>query len=115
MLAIAKTTSYITYDPNTCVHHFLNGITDPSLAQAKLSLKANFMQYGGNFDATVKYLMPQVAHQQVNKQLSISSVGNSTACRLKTCDDEGHDLEMPLICYSPKEWAKLSSAQKSSI
>ncbi len=41
MLALAKKTDYTAYDPSTHVHHFLNGITDPTLTQAKLSLEAN--------------------------------------------------------------------------
>ncbi len=41
MLVLAKKTDYTTYDPSTCVQHFLNGITDPALAQAKLLLEAN--------------------------------------------------------------------------
>ncbi len=60
MLALEKKTDYIAYDPRTCVCHFLNIITDPSLAQAKLSLDANCKMYSGNFDATVEYLMNQV-------------------------------------------------------
>ncbi len=32
MLALAKKTDYTTYDPSTRVRHFLNGITDPTLA-----------------------------------------------------------------------------------
>ncbi len=57
MLALAKKTDYTTYDPSTCICHFLNGIMDPALAQAKLLLEANREQYSGNFDATVEYLM----------------------------------------------------------
>ncbi len=44
MLALAKKTNYTAYNPSTCVCHFLNGITDPALAQAKLSLEANWEQ-----------------------------------------------------------------------
>ncbi len=41
MLSLAKKTDYTAYDPRICIHHFLNGITDPALAQTKLSLEAN--------------------------------------------------------------------------
>ncbi len=47
MLTLAKKTDYVVYDPSTRVRHFLNGIMDPSLAQAKLSLEANCEQYSG--------------------------------------------------------------------
>ncbi len=66
MLVLAKKTDYTIYDPSTRVQHFLNGITKPALAQAKLSLEANHQWYSVNFDATVEYLMNQVLHQQVN-------------------------------------------------
>ncbi len=115
MLALAKKTDYVAYDPSTRVRHFLNGITDPSLAQAKLSLEANRDQYSGDFDATVEYLMNQVTHQQVNQQLHIASVDSSAPSRLKTKNAQGNDLEMPLIEYSNEQWAQLSSAQKTSI
>ncbi len=59
--------------------------------------------------------MNQVTHQQVNQQLNIASVGSGTVGKLKTFDDCGNNLEMPLICYLPEEWAQLSSTQKSSI
>ncbi len=115
MLAQAKKTDYTASDPSTCIWHFLNGITDPALAQAKFSLKANSKQYSGNFDATVEYLMNQVLHQQVNKPLCIASVGSDTASCHKTCNNRGQDLKMLLIEYLPKDWVQLSSAQKSSI
>ena len=115
MLALAKKTNYVAYDPGTRVRHFLNGITDPSLAQAKLSLEANRDQYSGDFDATVEYLMNQVTHQQVNQQLHIARVDSGAPSRLQTKDAQGHDLEMPLIEYSNEQWAQLSSAQKTSI
>ncbi len=99
MLALAKRTDYVMYDPSTCVHHFLNGIMDPVLAQAKLSLEANSDQYSGNFDATVKYLMNQVTHHQVNQQLHIASVGSGPPDRLKTRYDCGNDLEIPHATY----------------
>ncbi len=79
------------------------------------SCEANRKQYSGNFDATVKYLMNQVSHQQVNQPLHIGSVGSVTTCCLKTPNDCGQDLEMPLIEYLPEDWAQLLSAQKSSI
>ncbi len=82
MFALPKISSYIAYDPGTFVCHFLNSITDSSLSQSKLSLEANCVKYGGNFDVTVKYLMAQVDHQQVNKQLNITSVGSNTRGRL---------------------------------
>ncbi len=115
MLALVKKTNYIAYDPSTSIRHFLNGITDPALAQAKLSLKANHETYSGNFDATVEYLMNQVEHHQVNQQLNIASICIGAPGHLWTCDDQGNDLEILLICYLPEEWAQLSSAQKSSI
>ncbi len=83
MLALAKKTDYIAYDPGTRVRHFLNGITDPSFAQAKLSLKAKREQYSGDFDATVEYLMNQVTHQQVNQQLHVASVDSGAPICLK--------------------------------
>ncbi len=115
MLALAKNIKYIAYDPSTCVCHFLNGIRDHALAQAKLSLKANRETYSDNFDATVEYLMNQVQHHQVNQQLNIDSVGSGASGRLRTRDDQGNDLKMPLVHYLPKEWAQLLSTQKSSI
>ncbi len=53
MLAMAKKTDYAAYDPSTCIHHFLNVITNPAFALAKLSLEANHKHYSGDFDATV--------------------------------------------------------------
>ncbi len=88
---------------------------DPALAQAKLSLDANCDQYSGDFDAIVEYLMNQVTHHQVNQQLNIASVDSGTPSCLKTCDDWGNDLEMPLIEYLCEEWAQLSLTQKTSI
>ncbi len=41
MLALVKKKTYTAYDPSTNACHFLNGITDPLLGQAKLSLDAN--------------------------------------------------------------------------
>ncbi len=61
------------------------------------------------------YLKNQVLHKQVNQLLQIASVGNGNAGCLKTLNDLGQDLEMPLVDYLPKDWAQLSSAQKSSI
>ncbi len=61
MLSLAKKTDYTAYDPSTRFCHFLNGITDPALAQVKLSLEANSETYSGDFDATVEYLMNQVS------------------------------------------------------
>lgn len=93
-------TNHVTYDRSTHVHHFLNGITDPSMDQTKLSLEANHNQYSGKFDATVKYLKSQVTHQQVNQQLNIASLDSGTFGRLKTSDTHGNDFKMPLsaIC-----------------
>ncbi len=34
---------------------------------------------------------------------------------LLTCNDQGNNLEMPLITYLPEDWAQLLSTQKSSI
>ncbi len=115
MLALAKKTDYVAYDPRTCVCHFLNGIMDPTLAQAKLSLEAIFKQYSGDFDVTVEYLMNQVTHHQVNQQLNISSLGSGPPGCLKTCNDCSNDLKMPLIEYSLEECAQSFSAQKTSI
>ncbi len=115
MLAPSKKTNYTTYDPSTCVHHFLNGITNPALTQAKLSLEANCKHYSGNFDTTIEYLMNQVQHHQVNKQLNIASVGSGAPGYLEAHDNQGNILEMPLVCYLPEKWTQLSSAQKSSI
>ncbi len=39
------------------------------LAQANLSLKVSLNQYFGNFDATVEYLMNQVAHKKSTSNL----------------------------------------------
>ncbi len=74
MLALAMKTNYVTYDPIAHVHHFQNGITDPSLDQTKVSLEANRDQYSGKFDTTVKYLKNQLTHQEVNQQLNIAVV-----------------------------------------
>ncbi len=115
MLALAKKTDCTTYDPSTCVCHFLNGIMDPALAQAKLSLKANCKMNSVNFDATVEYFMNQVQHHQVTHQLNIASVGGGAPGCLRNCDDQGNNLEIPLIAYSPEDWAQSSSFQKSSI
>ncbi len=84
MLALSKKIDYVAYDPSTRARHFLNGITDPSLAQAKLSFEADCDQYSGDFDATVEYLMNQVTHQQVNQQLHIASVDSGAPSCLKT-------------------------------
>ncbi len=92
MLALVKRINYIAYDPGTCVCHFLNGITNPSLKQVKLSLEVNRKMYSGNFDATVEYLMHQVEYHQVNQQLKIASVGSSASGCLRTCDDQGNYL-----------------------
>ncbi len=102
MVALAKKTNYIAYDPGTHVHHFLNGIMDPSLAQAKLSLEANRKMYSGNFDATIEYLMNQVQHQLVNQQLNIASVGSGTAGCLHTRNTQGNNLEIPLYSTHQK-------------
>ncbi len=92
MLALAKKTDYISYNPSTRVCHFLNGIMDPTVAQAKLLLEENCGQYFGNFDATVEYLMNQVLLHQVNQQLNIDCVGSGASGHLKTCDDCGKEL-----------------------
>ncbi len=57
MLALAKKTDYTAYSPSIYVCHFLNGIMDPALTQAKLSTKANCMNYSDYFDASIKYPM----------------------------------------------------------
>ncbi len=54
MLALAKKTDYVAYNLDTRVHHFMNGITDPLLNQAKLSLYANPDKYATDFDATIE-------------------------------------------------------------
>ncbi len=101
MLALMKKTDYTPYDPSTCVCHVLNGIMDPALAQAKLSFEANCDQYSGNFDATVKYLMNQVQHHQVNQQLNVASVGSGASSHLQTCDDQGNNLKMtPCLLFA---------------
>ncbi len=115
MLALEKKTNHVIYDSSTCVYHFLNGITNPTLVQAFLSLEANHDHYSSNFDATIEYCMNQVHHLQVNQQHTIASVGRSAVGKLKTHDDCRNDRRMHLVCYLTKEWAQLSSAQKSSI
>ncbi len=50
--------------------------------------------------------MNQVTHQQVNQQLNIASVGSGAPGRLKTKDERGNNLEMPLIEYSSEQWAQ---------
>ncbi len=62
MLALAKKINYVAYDPVTCFCQFVNGITDPLIAQAKLSLDVKWNQYSNNFDVIVEYLMNQVSH-----------------------------------------------------
>ncbi len=59
--------------------------------------------------------MNQVQHQQVDQQLNMASVGRGAPAQLRTCDDQGNDLKIPLVVYTPEEWAQLLSAQKSSI
>ncbi len=59
--------------------------------------------------------MNQVSEQQVNQRFNIASIGSSAPKALKTNDDKGHNLEMPIINYPPEEWHQLSSAQKSSM
>ncbi len=98
MLALAKKTNYTTYDPSTCVCHFLNGIMDPVIAQAKLLIEASCDRYSGNFDATIEYLMNQVSHNQVNQLLNIASVSSGASVCTKNYDSCGNDLELPLIC-----------------
>ena len=119
MQALAKTSDYTAYDPGTRVRHFLNGITDPSLAQAKLSLAANEEKYGRDFDATVEYLTTQVSYQQQNRRLNVAAVARAPAAasggNLVTKDQQGNDLEMPAVFYSPDQWAQLSAAQKTSV
>ncbi len=112
MLTLVKKTDYVKYDPSTPVRHFLDGITDPSLGQAKLSLEANREQYSGNFDATVEYLMNQVTHQQVNQQLNIASVDSGAHGCVNTKDARGNNLEMTLIKYSNEQWAQYPWSRK---
>ncbi len=59
--------------------------------------------------------MNQVTHQQVNQQLHIDSVDSGAPTCLKTKDEHGNNLEMPLVEYSNAQWAQLSSAKKTSI
>ncbi len=59
--------------------------------------------------------MHQVLHHMVIQQLNIASVGSGVSGHLWTHDDQWNNLEMPLIRYSPKEWAQLLSAKKSSL
>ncbi len=59
--------------------------------------------------------MNQVQHHQVNQQLNIASVGSSAPGCLGTCDNQGNNLEMPLVNYLLEEWAQSLLAQKSSI
>ncbi len=108
ILALVKKTNYSAYDPSTQVFHFINGITDPELAQSKLSLNANHVQYSCNVDATIEYLMNQVSHHQVNQQFS-------TPGHLKTHNDHGRELEMPANKYSCEEWAQLLLDKKTII
>ncbi len=86
MLVLAKKLDYDAYNPVTCIHHFLNGITDPLINKANLLLDANCNQYSGSFDSAVEYLINQVSHQEVNQQLNISSIGNSVPKILKIKD-----------------------------
>ncbi len=112
MLAPAKKTNYVAYNPSTPLYHFSNEITDFSLAQAKLSLNSNHNYYSGNFNANIEYLMNQVSHQQVNQQLNFTAVGSGAPRIFKIPDDKGHNLELPLDCYTPKEWAQLFHPQE---
>ncbi len=67
MLVIAKKINYSVLHPGRRVCHFLNGITDPSLVQAKISLTRNTKKCAYNFDSTMEYLTIQVLHQQDNQ------------------------------------------------
>ncbi len=113
MLAFAKKTNYIAYDTGTCMCHFLNGIMNPSLTQTNLLLDTNHNQFSGTFDATIEYLMNQVTHQQGNQHLNFDHVNSGANKSLKTKGDQGHNLEMPVINYSPEVWTQLSSANSS--
>lgn len=72
-----------------------------------LAKKTNYTTYNPSTRIVVEYLMNQVSHHQVNQQLNIASIGSGASAHLDTHDDSNNDLEMPLICYSPKEWAQL--------
>ncbi len=47
-LALEKKTDCVAYDPGTLFCHFINGIMDPLLSQAKLLLDANHDQFSCN-------------------------------------------------------------------
>lgn len=85
----------------------MRGITDPSLAQAKLSWLANPQKYARDFDATVEYLLNQVVHHQMNQQLNIAADRQGTAGTLHREDDKGQDLNMLAVLYSKEQWAKM--------
>ncbi len=114
VLALAKKMDYVAYDPGTRVRHFMNGITNPLLNQAKLLLCANPDKYATDFDAPLEYLTNQVSHQRVNQRLNIAAVGQGTR-GFKMKDEKGNNLKMPAVSYSFEQWAQLSSAQKASI
>ncbi len=59
--------------------------------------------------------MTQVSPLKVNQCLNIVSVGSGASMPLKTKNDEGQDIKMPRIYYSPYQWSWLYSAQKSSM
>ncbi len=113
ILSLAKKTNYVAYGPSMRVCHFLNSNTDPSFAQVKVPLNANSKKYSSDFDATVEYLMNQVLHQKADQHLNIANVGSSASKTLKTKDDKGQDLDMPVVQYPPEQW--LSNAEKASM
>ncbi len=97
---------YIVYDPGTHIHHFLNKMMDPLLAQAKLFLDKNSNQYSTDFNVTIKYILNQVTFQHYNQQLKIDSIGCGGSKALKTM--EGVISRCPLsaiwpsnVCNSP--------------
>ncbi len=66
MLALAKKTDHTAYDPSTCIQHFLNGITDPALAQAKLSSRLITIH-------TLAILMPQLSTSWTKSNITKST------------------------------------------
>ncbi len=75
-------------DRGTKVQYFLNGITDPVLAQAKLSLPANPDKHASDFDVTVKNFTNQVLHRQVNQHHNIAAIAQGAPKTLETWKQE---------------------------
>ncbi len=59
--------------------------------------------------------MTHVSTLQVNQCINIDSAISDASMPLKTKNDEGQDIKMPRIYYSPYQWSWLYSAQKSSM